>query len=75
MDLGDEDEDARLEGRLGAMHEGSDYRRIEVITGRRARRTTLLIAIATPPHERRLCSNVLFNGRQADPGSILKNRR
>ena len=39
MVAGDEDEDARLEGRLGAMHEGSDYRRIEVITGRRARRT------------------------------------
>jgi transposase len=39
MGAGDEDEDARLEGRLGAMHEVSDYRRIEVITGRRARRT------------------------------------
>lgn len=39
MDTGDENGDVRLEGRLGAMHEGSDYRRIEVISGRRTRRS------------------------------------
>lgn len=41
MGTGDEDDDAglevRLEGRLGAMHEGRDYQRIEVISGRRTR--------------------------------------
>ncbi len=39
MDTVDENGNARLEGRLGAMHEGSDYRRIEVISGRRTRRS------------------------------------
>lgn len=39
MGTGDEDDDARLEGRLGAMHEGRDYHRIEVISGRRTRRS------------------------------------
>ncbi|NLH80295.1 MAG: transposase [Phyllobacteriaceae bacterium] len=39
MGTGDEDDDARLEGRLGAMHEGRDYQRIEVISGRRTRRS------------------------------------
>lgn len=39
MGTGDEEDDARLGGRLGAMHEGRDYQRIEVISGRRTRRS------------------------------------